>query len=135
MSTATPSPPAGPRAFDSGLTIPDFAACVSMGLQPLGLVQGFYCGQISRWSGYSAQPVQNYPCVCYETAVHNPGWLGRLDDLDRAWMSAHQTALERMVKEAADLGAHGVVGVVTEMSHPTNENSCQVHLYGTAVLA
>ena len=39
-----------------------------------------------------------------------------------------------MLEEAADLGAHGVVGVTTDMSHPTNKNSCEVHLYGTAVV-
>ena len=43
----TPDAAAQPNAFDSGLTIPDFVACLSMGLQPVGLVQGFYCGQIS----------------------------------------------------------------------------------------
>ena len=32
------------------------------------------------------------------------------------------------------MGAHGVVGVKTDMSHPTNENSCEVHLYGTGVV-
>ena len=124
-----------PHAFDSGLTTPDFAACLAMGLQPLGLVQGYFVGQISGWSTYSGYPVRNYPCACYETGMHNTGWLGRVDNLDQAWMSAHGTALERMLKEAADLGAHGVVGVTTEMSHPTNANSCEVHLYGTAVLS
>ena len=105
-----------------------------MHLQPVGLVQGYYCGQISNWSTYTGYTVRNYPCACYETEIHNPGWLGRVDDLDRSWISAHQTALERMLQEAAQLGAHGVVGVTTEMSHPTNANSSEVHLYGTAVV-
>jgi hypothetical protein len=39
-----------------------------------------------------------------------------------------------MLREAADMGAHGVVGVATEMNHPTNDKSCEVHLYGTAVV-
>lgn len=122
-----------PQAFDSGLTIPDFAGCLSMGLRPLGLVQGFFYGQISGWSSYSATVARNYPCVCMETAPHTSGWLGEVQALDTAWMSAHQTALERMLQEAARLGAHGVVGVTTEMGHPTNQNSCDVHLYGTAI--
>jgi hypothetical protein len=124
-----------PNIFDSGLTTPDFAACISMHLQPVGLVQGYYCGQISSWSAYSGYPVRNYPCACAEMGMHTTGWVGRVDDLDRSWMGAHQTALERMLQEAAALGAHGVVGVTTEMSHPTNANSCEVHLYGTAVLS
>ena len=28
-------------SFSSGLSVADFAACLSMGLEPLGLVQGF----------------------------------------------------------------------------------------------
>lgn len=131
MSTATAAPSA---AFGSGLTVPDFAACLSMGLQPLGLVQGFYCGQISNWSSYAGYPIVNYPCACYEQTMHSPGWVGKVSDLDAAWMAAHQSALERMLKEASDLGAQGVVGVTTEMNHPTNENSCEIHLYGTAVV-
>jgi uncharacterized protein YbjQ (UPF0145 family) len=127
------SPASSPPAFDSGLTVPDFAACLSMGVQPLALVQGYYFGQVSNWSSYSAYPVRNYPCACYETGPHNPGWLGEVSDLDRAWMTAHGVALSRMLQEASDIGAHGVVGVTTNMSHPTNENSCEVHLYGTAV--
>jgi hypothetical protein len=123
-----------PHAFDSALTIPDFAACLSMGIEPLGLVQGYYCGQISNWSNYSYYPEYNYPCVCYETEPHNPGWVGLVRDLDNAWLEAYQAALSRMLREASDLGAHGVVGVKTDMSHPTNENSSEVHLYGTAVV-
>lgn len=121
-------------AFDSGLTIPDFAACLSMGLRPVGLVQGFYCGQIANWANYSARPVYNYRCACVEMNPHQTGWVGRVDDLDAGWIAAFNAALERMVKEAADLGAHGIVGVTTEMSHPTNRNSAEVHLYGTAVV-
>ncbi len=131
MNAATAPPP---RAFDSGLTIPDFAACLSMGLQPVGLAQGYYCGQIASWSNYSYNPVRSYPCACYESAPHNPGWVGRLTELDASWVQAHAAALQRMLKEAADMGAHGVVGVKTDMSHPTNENSCEVHLYGTGVV-
>src|ERR1700677_1977619 len=38
-------------AFSSGLTVPDFAACLDLGLQPVGLVQGF-C--VMRWGWYGA---------------------------------------------------------------------------------
>lgn len=104
-----------------------------MGLRPLKLVQGYFFGQISSWSSYSAYPLHYYPCACTEMGPHNTGWLGQVSDLDTAWMSAHQTALDRMLEEAAGLGAHGIVGVQTVMGHPTNEQSCEVHLYGTAV--
>ena len=105
-----------------------------MGLRPVGLVQGFFSGQISSWSNYSTYPARNYACVCMEAAPHTPGWVGQVETLDSAWMGAHRTALERMLQEAADLGAHGVVGVTTVMGHPTNQSSCEAHLYGTAVV-
>ena len=105
-----------------------------MGVEPLALVQGYYCGQISNWSNYSYDTGYYYPCACYETGPHNQGWVGQVQALDDAWMEAHRTALSRMLNEAANLGAHGVVGVKTDISHPTNENSCEVHLYGTAVV-
>jgi len=105
-----------------------------MGLRPVGLVQGFFCGQLAGWSGYTTTPERNYPCACMEMNYHNTGWLGRMDALDQAWMGAHEIALERMLVEAKSLGAHGVVGVTTEMGQPMHQSSCEMHLYGTAIV-
>src|ERR1017187_10581037 len=41
-------------AFSSGLTVPDFAACLQLGLEPVGPVQGF-C--VMQWGWYGL----NYP--------------------------------------------------------------------------
>lgn len=105
-----------------------------MGLRPVGLVQGFFCGQIAGWASYTSTATHNYPCVCMEMAYHSPGWVGRVDAIDQSWMNAHDVALERMLKEAEVLGAHGVVGVTTEMGQPMHQSSCEMHLYGTAVV-
>ena len=40
-------------AFTSGLTVPDFAACLQMGLEPVGFAQG-YCVMQWQWYGMSA---------------------------------------------------------------------------------
>lgn len=104
-----------------------------MGLRPLGLVQGFYCGQISGWSNYASSPEIQYSCM-HPDYHANPGWVGKVSALDDALTSGYQAAGQRMMDEAAALGAHGVVGVTTRTSHPTNANSCQFHLYGTAVV-
>ena len=123
-------------AFDSGLTTPDFAACLSMGLKPVGLVQGFFCGQLSSWSNYQAAVVTNYPCAFGWRGGQDhppPGWLGTATGLDDAWSTAFATAHQRLAEEATARGAHGVVGVRVEMSHPTNDRSTEVHLFGTAV--
>ena len=44
-------------AFSSGLTVPDFAACLHMGLYPVGLVQGF-C--VMKWSWYGMNVAAGY---------------------------------------------------------------------------
>lgn len=128
-------PDTAPRAFDSGLTTPDFAACLSMGLEPVALVQGYYCGQVAAWSSYSAAVTRQYGCPHGWVGGEHPppDWIGVVQTLDEAWLNAHQVALDRLLAEATDRGAHGVVGVTTEFNHPTNQNSCEVHLYGTAV--
>ena len=38
-------------AFSSGLSVNDFAACLEMGLEPVGLVQGFCAMQSSNFGG------------------------------------------------------------------------------------
>ena len=55
MSGPSDVPEAAPRrlesgSFSSGLTVPDFAACLQMGLRPVGLVQGF-CAMQWGWYG------------------------------------------------------------------------------------
>jgi hypothetical protein len=125
---------APPGSWDSGLTTPDFAACLSMGMEPLRLAQGFYCGQIAAWSSYKAQISTTYPCPYgYGNNDHRPGWLGVHATLDQAWSGAFSTAMQRLVAEAEQAGAQGIVGIQVDMSHPTNQNSSEVHLWGTAV--
>ena len=41
-------------AFTSGLTVPDFAACLQMGLEPVGFAQG-YC--VMQWQWYGMSPM------------------------------------------------------------------------------
>ena len=128
------APVAGAGVFDSGLTTPDFAACLAMGLQPLRLAQGFYCGQMAAWSGYQAAILQRYPCAGHYDSNHAPpGWLAEHSMVDDAWHTAFDTALQRLRQEAEEVGAHGIVGVQVELGHPAHENSTEVHLYGTAV--
>ncbi|MHB1927969.1 MAG: heavy metal-binding domain-containing protein [Acidimicrobiales bacterium] len=127
---------AGRGAFDSGLTTPDFAACLSMGLQPVALVQGFYVGQLGAWSSYRATPSHTYPCPWGWRGTNEhppPGWIGTQDAVDEAWATAFATAHQRLLQEAQAVGAHGVVGIRVDMSHPTSQQSSEVHLYGTAV--
>ena len=146
---AAPGPPGGPEgdlpeaavrrlessAFSSGLTVPDFAACLELGLEPVALVQGF-C--VMQWGWYG--PGSGYmrgmtPYVGYGRR-RSPDARRLLRDLplparlrlDRAphlgpepraalgrgrrGRRGTATAYGRMLEEAqAQHGAHGVIGV------------------------
>ncbi len=50
-------------SFSSGLSVPDFAACLSMGLEPLGLVQGFCAMQWGAYGGGILAGAMGQPTV------------------------------------------------------------------------
>jgi hypothetical protein len=128
-------------SFSSGLTVPDFAACLQMGLQPVGLVQGFcvmqqswYGPPGSMWGspgGYSS----NWPCphgfVSAEHRVYGQNY--EQPWVEDAWAQGFGAAYERMIDEAKELGAHGVIGVTDYRSQLTDTGAVEFHIYGTAV--
>lgn len=135
-------------SFSSGLTVPDFAACLAMGLQPVGLVQGF-CAMQSAWTnsvfrtaGFPMQTthvgyVETYQCphgVMMGGEHRAYGQNYELTQLEDAWTTGYQTALSRMVEEATALGAHGVVGVVDAETELTDTGVVEYHVRGTAVV-
>jgi hypothetical protein len=140
-------------SWSSGLSVSDFAACLDMGLQPVGLVQG-YC--VMKWSWYGSgspysssvywgggsrgQSLSNYQCP------HGWGYgSGNLDHrtwgtnieqtwITQTWADGFNTAFTRMREEAAEAGAHGVIGVVDRSSHLVEGAIREFHIYGTAVV-
>src|SRR3984957_9427847 len=115
-------------AFSSGLTVPDFAACLDLGLQPVGLVQGF-CVMQWGWYGagsgfarginpFTAGPQGGgYPETprCPHGFVSNEHrmWGQNLEQtwVEQAWSQGYHTSYARMLEEATAFGAHGVIGV------------------------
>ena len=115
--------------------MPDFAACLQMGLEPVGFVQGF-CVMQWRWYGHG---VPRYRDVCgrpstagargysetwqcphgFVSAEHR-AWGQNYEQtwVEDAWTEGFTTAYARMVEEAAAVGAHGVVGVVDTSRAP-----------------
>jgi Putative heavy-metal-binding len=155
MSTVDLPPEAAGRleqaTFSSGLSVPDFAACLHMGMRPVGLVQG-YC--VMRWSWYGAgspysttaywtgrgqgSTLSSYRCphgYFYGSGEHR-SWGANVEQpwVVSSWMQGYRSAFTRMREEAAEAGAHGVIGVIDRSSHLIDGGIREFHIYGTAVV-
>ncbi len=138
-------------AFSSGLTVPDFAACLHMGLRPVALVQG-YC--VMKWSWYGAgsqyatsafwgtgsfgSTLSNYRCPhsLYVGSAEHRSWGSNVEQpwVANTWQEGYNAAFQRMREEAAEAGAHGIVGVIDSSSHLVEGAIREFHMYGTAVV-
>lgn len=106
--------------FTSHLSGQDVWALLRTGYRPLGLVMG--C------------------CVYHYPAQGLSQWFGgvtqnqELEGLTRAFYSARELAMDRMQREALQLGSEGVVGVtVEEESHVWGGHTLEFLALGTAV--
>ncbi len=145
----------GGESFSSGLTVPDFAACLHMGLRPVGLVQGF-C--VMQWGWYGAgspymrgmNPYsfggsaprgvysESYRCphggYVYSNEHRIWGQNYQQPWVESAWAEGFGYSYTRMVEEATEVGAHGVIGVVDSTRHLADMNVTEFHMLGTAVV-
>jgi len=136
-------------AFTSGLSVPDFAACVQMGLEPVGYVQGF-CVMQWRWYGLNSpysrglSPyggggqggyMESWQCPHGFVSAEHRSWGQNYEQswVEDAWGHGFGTAYARMLEEAAAVGAHGVVGVVDTATRLGDLGVLEFHLRGTAV--
>jgi Putative heavy-metal-binding len=145
----------GGGSFSSGLTVPDFAACLQMGLRPVGLVQGF-C--VMQWGWYGANSPymrgmtpyssggggargaysESYSCphggYVYSNEHRIWGQNYQQPWVESAWAQGFGSAYSRMVEEAGEVGAHGIIGVVDTTRHLADMNVTEFHILGTAVV-
>ena len=134
-------------SFSSGLSVADFAACLEMGLEPVALVQGFCAMQ---WSSYattatlsrtlspfagSSGYVENYQCPHGMISAEHRMWGQNYQQpwIEEAWLRGFSSAYDRMLDEAVELGAHGVVGVIDTVGQLSDAGVIEFHLRGTAV--
>lgn len=136
-------------AFSSGLTVPDFAACLELGLEPVALVQGF-C--VMQWGWYAAgggltrgftpyaqlaqgEYQESYRCPHGFVSNEHRTWGQNFEQpwVESAWASGYGKALQRMLEEAQAHGAHGVVGVTDRISPISDTGTTEFHFLGTAV--
>ena len=135
-------------AFTSNLSVPDFAACLQMGLEPVGYVQGF-CVMQWQWygmgspfgtfgspfSGGTRGYTESWQCPHGYVSAEHRGWGQNYEQswIEDAWPQGFDGASSRMLAEASAAGAHGVVGV-TDTSQPLGDlGVLEFRVQGTAV--
>jgi len=149
-------PEAAPRrlesgSFSSGLTVPDFAACLQMGLRPVGLVQGF-CAMQWGWYGAGspylrgASPysptsgtgayAQSWYCPHGMVSAEHRTWGQNYEQtwVEAAWLEGFGSAFGRLIEEAQEIGAHGVIAVTDTVRNLADTNVAEFHVLGTAVV-
>src|SRR5580658_2485522 len=137
--------------FSSGLSVPDFAACLDLGLEPVALVQGFcvmqwgwygpgsgYGRGLSPYMGGQQAPgsySETYRCPHGFVSNEHRTWGQNLEQswVEDAWAQGYGTAYARMVEEATAQGAHGIIGVVDQVSNLADTGTTEFHFLGTAV--
>jgi uncharacterized protein YbjQ (UPF0145 family) len=157
MSGPNDVPEAAPRrlesgSFSSGLTVPDFAACLQMGLRPVGLVQGF-CAMQWGWYGAGSPYMrgvspyasaggsqggysQSWRCPHGMVSPDHRAWGQNYEQtwVEAAWLQGFGSAYGRLIEEAKEVGAHGVIGVVDTSHNLADMNVAEFHILGTAVV-
>ena len=135
-------------AFTSGLTVPDFAACLQMGLEPVGYVQGFcvmqwgwyginspYRRGLSPYGGGQGGYMESWQCPHGFVSAEHRSWGQNYQQswVEEAWGQGFGSAYSRMLEEAEALGAHGVVGMVDTSDRLGDLGVLEFHVRGTAV--
>jgi uncharacterized protein YbjQ (UPF0145 family) len=135
-------------AFSSGLSVSDFAACLEMGLEPVGLVQGFCAMQWNTYSmgtdvigrgasiaGSQGGYVENYQCPHGMISADHRMWGQNYEQTwtESSWREGFSSAYSRMIEEAQALGAHGVVDVLDTQNPLSEASVIEFHVTGTAV--
>jgi uncharacterized protein YbjQ (UPF0145 family) len=139
-------------SFSSGLTVPDFAACLEMGMRPVGLVQGF-C--VMKWSSYGAGSpyarglspfsmpadhagayAESYQCPHGFVSGDHRMWGQNYEQpwVEAAWAQGFGSAYQRLVSEAKEVGAHGIIGITDTARNLADMNVTEFHIMGTAVV-
>ncbi len=145
----------GSSSWSSGLSVPDFAACLDLGLEPIALVQGFcvmrwgWYGGLGSGFGRTMSPYvgmggaqtpgaysEIYRCPHGFVSAEHRTWGQNLEQpwVEEAWSGGYHAAYSRMLEEAQTHGAHGIVGVVDRVSNVADTGTTEFHFLGTAVM-
>jgi hypothetical protein len=131
--------------------VADFAACLEMGLEPVGYVQGFCVMQwgfssIGMGLGFGTGIPSGGPSAAYDESFQCPhgfrmanaehrSWGQNYQQwwVEQAWQRGFAAATSRMLEEAQASGAHGVIGVLDSSAPLGDLGVLEFHTRGTAV--
>lgn len=105
-----------------------------------GTAGGGFGGPFSGGAGYygGGRPgsLSTYRCPHYYAGVDHRSWGENYDQswVAQTWNQGFNAAYRRMLEEAAEAGAHGVIGVVDTSSELIDRSLREFHIYGTAVV-
>ncbi len=133
-------------AWTSALSVSDFAACEQLGMEPLGFVQGY---SVMQWAWYSTmspgfstwgptrrdQYSEQWRCPHGFVSAEHRAYGINLEQtwIEDTWGEGWGRAFGRMLDEARELGAHGVVGVTSDMRPLVGSGIEEFSVRGTAV--
>jgi hypothetical protein len=136
-------------AWTSNLSVADFATCEELGIEPLGFVQGYAVMQWGWYSpyGYSVnsgsyggptrpgQYAEQWRCPHGFAGADHRYFGMNMEQvwIEDAWSRGWSLAFGRMLDEAEELGAHGVVGVHDDMRTLAGGGVEEFSIHGTAV--
>jgi uncharacterized protein YbjQ (UPF0145 family) len=127
----------GGRAWDSALSVDEFAAVRSVGFAPVGQVFGAAVYYLATVTGVNCPGTTAAAYQRPDASVFWKGAGGPTGRLAQSLREGRQTALDRMAGECAELGGHGVVGAtlrVTEIPATSlTAASIEFTVIGTAV--
>jgi uncharacterized protein YbjQ (UPF0145 family) len=102
--------------WGSALTSDEFAAIRSVGFEPVGQVLGAAVYNVGFTGGYNCPGAWGFGQYAMpartRTQVSSQGGYGSFAPLVKTMYEARHKALDRMTEECAELGGHGVVGVL-----------------------
>ena len=114
----------GGGAWDSALSVNEFAAIRAVGFEPVGQVFGAAVYYLATVAGVSCPgtTAAGYPLPGAAPGAAEPsgslvtGFPGTAARLAQALYEGRRTAIDRMAGECADLGGHGIVGAVLRVA-------------------
>ena len=130
----------------SGLSVASFAACLDLGMEPVGVTKGI---AVMQWAWYAntygrpplpgptgrRQYSESWQCPHgFVSAEHRLyGFNYEQTWVEGNWANGFGLAYGRMLEEATALGAHGIIGVVDDMHQLAGAGTAEFSIRGTAV--
>jgi uncharacterized protein YbjQ (UPF0145 family) len=137
------------EAWDSALSVSDFAAIRSVGFEPVGQVFGAVVYYLSTVLGAGC-PGTSADSLLHDAQAEDVGTAGRslpavygiagsAAKVAQGLYEGRQTAIDRMTDQCADLGGHGIVGAALQIKEIPPEGltagAIEFTVTGTAVRA